>query len=118
MTTRKTRARKTRARKAKRQPATFTITLDGDHLDALDALAAAHPPAFPPGMPRTRTARIRFCVRNFASCLDRLRAAQAAQTENVGRLDDLARIAAGLKALIEDSDATKPTLAPESDRFE
>jgi len=117
-----TRTSKTRT-KAKRQPKTFSITLDGDHLDALDALADAQPPIFPYGV-NTRSARVRFCIRNFGACLARLREAMAAEEANAQRLEPFHRLVGALvdaKAAIDDSPsalAPKQTLEWNADRFE
>jgi len=63
-----------------------TIEFGDDVLSALDSLAAAG--VFPIRLPRTRAARVRWLVVNFARCHARLVSAHALADKNAKRVDE------------------------------
>lgn len=90
--------RRSRKKTAAPRSVYTSIKLGDDVLTALDDLAAAG--VFPPRLPRTRVARIRWLVVNFDRCYKRLVSAHALAASVADQHDQYAHALAPLTAVL------------------
>lgn len=95
--------RRSKKKAAAPRTVTQTIVLGDDVLTALDDLESAG--VFPPRLARTRVARIRWLVINFARCHARLFSAHALAVENANAVDAYVHALAPLAAKLRRFDS-------------